>query len=96
MEQLSCSSAATAYELRARRLPSIRSTRFDRVTSNVSAMVFTANRPPVAMANAISVFFAHEVDGLTQDLDFHRFLAEHTLQLANLLPHLQTSLRARG
>jgi hypothetical protein len=44
--------------------------RFDRDTAKVSETVFTANRPPEAMANAISVFFVGELDGLAQDLDF--------------------------
>jgi len=53
--------------------------RFERGTSKVSAIVFMANRPVAATANAISVFFVGQLHRLAQDLVFHGLLAKNAL-----------------
>lgn len=63
----------------------MRSTRFERETSNASAIVFVANRPVEAMANARSVFFVGELHSFAQNLDFKRLLAKDALKFADLL-----------
>jgi hypothetical protein len=69
-EGSSHSSSGLTYVERVFAASSRRSIRFDRDTANVSQIVFTANLPPEAMANAISVFLLREFDGLAQNLDF--------------------------
>ena len=50
----------------------------------MSVIVFTGNRPSLARASAIEVFFPGDADGVPQDLLLHCLLPQEALQFPDL------------